>query len=58
VSKLVAGRPKDFAFAEALLRERLIDPAVLRDRIETVAADPLVVRRLRARVAGHLVADG
>jgi hypothetical protein len=58
VSKLVAGRPKDLAFAEALLRERLIDPTVLRGRIETVATDPLVLRRLRSWVAGHLAADG
>lgn len=33
-SKLVAGRPKDRAFAEALIDAGLVDPRILPDRIE------------------------
>ena len=35
-SKLAASRDKDFEFAGALLRERLIDPDTLLDRIRTL----------------------
>jgi len=38
VAKLVAGRAKDFAFARALLREHLVDPAVLVDRVRQLPA--------------------
>jgi hypothetical protein len=38
VAKLVAGREKDLAFARALLRERLVDPAVLIDRVRLLPA--------------------
>ena len=38
VAKLVAGREKDFAFARALLRERLVDPAVLISRVRLLPA--------------------
>jgi len=38
VSKCVAGREKDAEFVEVLLREKLIDPATLRSRID--ALDP------------------
>jgi hypothetical protein len=34
VSKLVAGRPKDMAFADALVSAGLVSPGVLDDRIE------------------------
>jgi hypothetical protein len=54
VSKLVAGREKDHAFADALIRSRLIDPQVIATRIETVDV-PLAVRlRLRNWVAMYL----
>lgn len=33
ISKLVAGRPKDLAFAEALIGAGLVDPGILLDRI-------------------------
>lgn len=33
MSKLLAGREKDFAFAAALIREHLIDPVILSDRV-------------------------
>lgn len=38
VAKLVAGRAKDFAFARALLRERLVDPVVLVERVRQLPA--------------------
>lgn len=38
VAKLVAGREKDLAFARALLRERLADPAVLIARVRLLPA--------------------
>jgi hypothetical protein len=47
VSKLVAGREKDLSFAHALLREGLIDPETVADRIETLQVHPLVLKRLR-----------
>jgi hypothetical protein len=39
VSKLVAGREKDLDFLCVLVRERLVDPAVLRERV-TMLSDP------------------
>ncbi|WP_416210339.1 DUF6036 family nucleotidyltransferase [Frankia sp. Cr1] len=56
VSKLVAGRTKDFAFADALVHERPVDPKILRDRIETLETHPMIVQRLRSWVAVHLAA--
>jgi len=47
VSKLVAGREKDHAFALALVESGLIDPGVLAERIETVDVTPGVRQRLR-----------
>lgn len=47
ISKLVAGREKDLAFAAALVRERLIDLNVLADRVKTIRAHPLVVQRIQ-----------
>ena len=38
VAKLVAGREKDIVFARALLRERLVDPAVLIARVRLLPA--------------------
>jgi hypothetical protein len=38
-AKLAAERPKDFEFARALLREQLIDPAVLAQRIAVLPTD-------------------
>jgi hypothetical protein len=51
VSKLVAGREKDHAFAAALIECKLIDPTVLADRIETVNVTPAQRRRLRDWIA-------
>jgi hypothetical protein len=48
VSKLVAGREKDYAFAAALIREHLIDPDVLTARIEQLrGVEARVMNRLR-----------
>ena len=47
VSKLVAGREKDFIFAEALIRERLIDPKTLSERVAMLdGTHPLVLQRI------------
>lgn len=48
VSKLVAGREKDFAFAAALIKRQLVDLAVISDRIETVDVPTAVLQRLRS----------
>jgi len=51
VSKLVAGREKDFRFAYALIGEGLIDPGVVADRIEMLDVPAPVLRRLRDWIA-------
>jgi hypothetical protein len=51
VSKLVAGREKDHAFAHALIKAELINPAVVAERIEMVDVHPLVLKRLREWIA-------
>jgi hypothetical protein len=57
-SKLVAGRPRDLAFLRVLLRERMIDPSVLRDRVGALALDGGRIETLsthvRQLVAGSL----
>ncbi len=46
-SKLLAGREKDFAFAAALIREHLIDPAILSDRVALLDdAHPVAMERV------------
>jgi uncharacterized nucleotidyltransferase DUF6036 len=47
VSKLVAGREKDHAFANALIEAELIDPATVAGRIDTLEIDPRVMERLK-----------
>ena len=47
ISKLVAGREKDFAFAAALIRADLVDPDVLFQRAELLPSIPAVKRRVR-----------
>ncbi|MET0415223.1 MAG: hypothetical protein ABW022_04275, partial [Actinoplanes sp.] len=54
VSKLVAGREKDLAFADALIRAGLINPALVAERVETVDVHPLVLKRLRDWIASYL----
>jgi hypothetical protein len=50
VSKPVAYREKDFAFAAAMLQSGLIDPTTLARRIDRLPAslDPLEQKRLRS----------
>ncbi|MDQ7904325.1 DUF6036 family nucleotidyltransferase [Phytohabitans sp. ZYX-F-186] len=52
VSKLVAGREKDYAFAYALVDARLVDPDVLAQRVETVDVPDALRQRLRSWVGG------
>jgi hypothetical protein len=47
VSKLVAGREKDHAFAIALIERGLIDPHIVAARIDTLDVDPRVMQRLK-----------
>jgi Nucleotidyltransferase of unknown function (DUF6036) len=56
VSKLVAGRWKDHDFAAALIRERLIDPDVLLERIEILSLPDDDKSRLRSWVDKHRTA--
>jgi hypothetical protein len=51
VSKLVAGREKDYVFAAALIEVRLVDPAVIAERIETVEVSAALRQRLRNWIA-------
>lgn len=53
ISKLVAGREKDLAFASALVRAHLIDLDVLASRAATVSAPALVVERIRTWIDAH-----
>jgi hypothetical protein len=50
LSKLVASREKDFAFAAAMLESGLIDPTILARRIDRlpVSLDSLVQKRLHS----------
>jgi hypothetical protein len=53
VSKLVAGREKDYAFAYALIEHGLIDPAILAERSETVDVSDALRQRLRNWVSSQ-----
>lgn len=53
VSKVVAGREKDYAFAHALITAGLADPSVVAERIETVDVPPPVLHRLRTWIASY-----
>ena len=55
-AKLVAGREKDLAWISAARRAGLLDPAVLRARLEGVDVEP-AVRDLALRRADQLAAD-
>jgi hypothetical protein len=57
VSKLVAGREKDHAFANALIENGLIDPAIVAARIETLEVDPRVGVRLRRWIGMYTPAE-
>jgi hypothetical protein len=53
VSKLVAGREKDYVFAAALIEHQLVDPTVVAELIETVEVSPALRQRLRNWIAQH-----
>jgi hypothetical protein len=57
VSKLVAGREKDHAFAGALIENRLIDPAIVAARIDILEVDPRVMERLRRWIGMYAPSD-
>ncbi|MFW6083977.1 MAG: DUF6036 family nucleotidyltransferase [Gemmatimonadota bacterium] len=54
VSKAIAHRPRDREFCRALLRERMVDPEILRERLAAVSdlADE------RRELVEHLLDDG
>jgi hypothetical protein len=54
VSKLVAGREKDYLFARALIDNELIDPVVIAERVETVPVAAPVLTRLRSWIGYYL----
>jgi uncharacterized nucleotidyltransferase DUF6036 len=53
IAKLVAGREKDFPFADALIRAGLIDPDVLAERIGTVDVHPKVIAQVRTWIKAY-----
>jgi hypothetical protein len=53
LSKMVAGRGKGYAFATALLRAGLVQPAVLEARIEDLPVEEFVKRRIREWLRGN-----
>ena len=53
VSKLVAGREKDFAFARALLDAGLVRPDILRERAEVLPVIPAIKRRVIGWLEGR-----
>jgi hypothetical protein len=57
VSKLVAGREKDHAFAKALIQAGLIDPATVAARIDTLEVDPRVMKRLKQWIGMYTAAE-
>lgn len=57
VSKLVAGREKDHAFAGALIENGLIDPAIVAARIDALEVEPRVMERLRRWIGMYSSAD-
>jgi hypothetical protein len=50
VSKIIAGRDKDFEFLREAARNRLTNPAILLDRLATVKAEPEVLQNARAAI--------
>jgi hypothetical protein len=56
ISKLLAGRPKDIEFCQALLHADLVDPGILLDRFAQTPATPVEIARsadLIQRTAQH-----
>ena len=51
ISKLVAGRERDLDFLRVLVRERMVDPTTLRDRLGRVSLPEDRIAGLRERFA-------
>jgi hypothetical protein len=50
ISKMVAGRPKDLEFCQALMKRGMVEPEELARRLERLDAD----ERVNARIAGKI----
>lgn len=56
VAKLIAGRPKDGAFARALIRSGIVSNAVLTERVSRLTGVvPVVLDRVRRFLAGYSI---
>ncbi len=51
VSKLIAGRGKDLDFVRVLVRERMVDPALLGERVTMVCAPEALKDAARSRLS-------
>ena len=51
ISKLVAGREKDMAFAAALINAQLVDVMTLMERADLLPVPGAVIRRVRSTIA-------
>ena len=51
ISKLIAGRDKDLDFVEILLRHRIVQPSVLRERLDQTEVESARTALSRARIA-------
>lgn len=54
ISKYVAGREKDLDFTEALIRYEMINPAVLKSRLDSTSLRPDIREIVRQRVERQL----
>ncbi|MFY9820751.1 MAG: hypothetical protein WAM82_05180 [Thermoanaerobaculia bacterium] len=50
VSKLIAGREKDFTYLENAAKHHMADPGEVLRRLETVEVDPAVREKARAAI--------
>lgn len=51
IAKYVAGREKDTRFARAAFRAKMVDPEILRARLEATSIDPEQKTRIAQRIA-------
>lgn len=54
LAKLVAGREKDYEFADALIASGLVDPEVLLDRVDDLPVVGAIQRRVRTFIEKRL----
>ena len=50
LSKLVAGRDKDLEYVQVLVREKMVAPSVLHERLKTLPVPPDRIAAVRARL--------